>query len=145
MHIKSVLLFILLLLFGTGSVFATNGDSDTNVKGSLSYDKKEGKPKVFIEGIRLDFDYMRRKMGFVDFVNDPAVSDVHIIISSLRSGSGGEVYSLMYNNKTFENLTDFTITCSTLSSDTYEEERKTITDALTMGSGLFNSKLKTYF
>ncbi|MFW6309817.1 MAG: hypothetical protein ACOC1D_01835, partial [Prolixibacteraceae bacterium] len=83
--------------------------------------------------MRLDFDYLRRNMLFVDFVNDPAVADVHIIINSRISGSGGYVYSLMFNNKTFENLADFTLTSTTASSDTHDERRKKITDALTMG------------
>jgi hypothetical protein len=72
-------------------------------------------------------------MRFVDFVNDPAVADVHIIINSRVSGSGGQVYSLMFNNKTFENFTDFTVTSTTASSDTSEEKRKKIKDALSMG------------
>jgi len=99
----------------------------------LSYDKKDGNPKVFVEGIRLDFDFMRRNMRLVDFVNDPAVSDVHVIITERRSGSGGSVYSLMYNNNTFERMSNFTLTCTTASSDTQEEIRKTITDAISMG------------
>lgn len=133
MNIKLAVLFVCFLFAGNSFAGTKADNADSKVKARLSYDKKEGRPKVFIEGIRLDFDYMRRNMGFIDFVNDPAVSDVHIIISARRSGSGGEVYSLMYNNKTFENLSDFTITCTTASSDTQDEIRKTITDAITLG------------
>ncbi|MCY1721262.1 hypothetical protein OU798_12965 [Prolixibacteraceae bacterium Z1-6] len=132
---KNLFIIFALLFFSTSAAFAGNGNTDTKVKakGVYSYDKREGKPKIYIEGIRLDMDYMLRNMRFVDFVNDPAVADVHIIINSRISGSGGQVYSLMYNNKTFENLSDFTITATTASSDTYEEQRKKITDALTLG------------
>lgn len=130
---KYIKLFFLFFIFGTVTGIASNGDTDTKVKGYFSYDKKEGKPKIFIEGIRLDFDFMRRNMKFVDFVNDPAVSDVHIIINNRISGSGGQVYSLMYNNITFENFSNFTLTCTTASSDTHVERRKIITDAITMG------------
>ncbi len=128
------IILLLLLTFGFGNTsFGAGKEEDKKLTGKLSYDKKEGKPKVFVEGIRLDFDYMRRNMRFVDFVNDPAVSDVHIIITQRRSGSGGYVYSLMYNNNTVEGISDFTLTCTTASSDTHIEIRKTITDALTMG------------
>ncbi|MDB4582264.1 hypothetical protein N9164_03860 [Draconibacterium sp.] len=126
-------LFLLLFLFGTTVCYAANGDHDKKLTGKLSYDKKEGKPKIFVEGIRLDMDFMRRNMRFVDFVNDPAVSDIHIIINNRISGSGGQVYSLMFNNNTFEGIADYTLTCTTAASDTYEEQRKKITDALTMG------------
>ena len=126
-------LAILFLLFGSVTTLAGDLNSDTQVTGRLSYDKKEGKPKVFIEGIWLDFDFMRRNMKFVDFVNDPAVADVHIIINQRVNGGGGLVYSLMYNTKTFENFNDFTLTCTTTPGDTHDERRKIITDAISKG------------
>lgn len=130
---KSLVLIVLLLVGFAG--FASGGDTDTKVKvkTNITYDKKEGKPKIYIEGIHLDMDFLRRNMRFVDFVNDPAVSDVHILINNRINGSGGQVYSIMYTNKTFETLSDFTITCTTASSDTYEEQRKIITDAISLG------------
>ncbi len=130
---KFIKLFFLFFIFGTVSSFAADNGALTKIKENYSYDKKEGKPKVFIEGIRLDFDFMRRNMKFVDFVNDPAVADVHIIINQRVNGGGGLVYSLMYNTKTFENFGDFTLTCTTSLSDTHEERRKIITDAISMG------------
>lgn len=130
---KKLVAFTFVLFALSFSGFAGSEDSDTKVAGRYSYAKKEGKPKVFIEGIYLDFDFMRRNMRYIDFVNDPAVADVHIIINSRMSGSGGQVYSIMYTNKTFENLNDFTLTCTTASSDSYEERRKIITDAITLG------------
>ena len=122
-----------LLLYGNTVLNAGNTNSESKNTALYSYDKREGKPKVYIEGIYLDFDFMRRNMKFIDFVNDPAVADVHILINNRRSGSGGQVYSLMYNNKTFEGIGDFTLTSTTAASDTHEERRKKITDALTLG------------
>ena len=128
---------VILVLFMFVPTIALGGDGDTNkevgIRSSLSYDKKEGKTKIYVEGGNLDMDYMRRNMRFVDFVNDPAVADVHIIITTRRSGSGGRVYSIMYNNKTFENFSNYTITATTASSDTDDEERKKIKDALSLG------------
>lgn len=124
-----------LLFFATTIVSASNKVSDTKVKvkSAYSYDKRDAKLKIYVEGIRLDMDYLLKNMRYVDFVNDPAVADVHIIINSRVSGSGGNVYSLMYNNKTFENFSDYTITTTTALSDTYEEKRKKIKDALSLG------------
>ncbi len=133
MNSKSIILSLFIVLSGSFTVFAGSNPSDGKVNGRYSYDKKEGKPKVFIEGIWIDFDYMRRNIQFIDFVNDPAVADVHIIINSRTSGSGGNVYSIMYNNKTFENISEYTLTCTTASSDTQEEKRKKIADAITLG------------
>jgi hypothetical protein len=124
-----------LFLFSNSVALAGDKNTDTKVrmKGSLSYDKKEGKPKIYIEGVKLDMDYMRRNMRFADFVNDPAVADIQIIITDRISGSGGRIYSLMFNNKTFENFGDFTLTAITASSDTSDEVRRKIKDALSLG------------
>ena len=130
---KNVLLAVLIFIIGNFTATAGSGGSDAKTNVFYSYNKRESKPKVFVEGIWLDFDYMRRNMQFVDFVNDPAVADVHIIINNRISGSGGQVYSLMYNNKTFENISNFTLTCTTAASDTHEERRKKITETLTLG------------
>jgi hypothetical protein len=140
---KFSVLFIL-LLFTVPVVFAdgSHTESKVDVSGLRSYTKKEEKLKVYFEGIRLDMDYLRRQMRFVDFVNEPAVADVHIIITSRVSGSGGQVYSLMYNNLTIENLSNYTITCTSTSSDTHEETRRKITDALTLGLMPFVNQTK---
>ncbi len=124
------LYFICILSFPS---IAGSSDTKSNISAFKSYDKLKNKPKIFIEGVRLDFDYMRRNMRFVDFVNEPTVSDVHIIITQRINGGGGKVYSLMFNNKSFENIGDFTLTCSSSPDNTQEELRKIIIDALTMG------------
>jgi len=132
-HIKRLQLVALIILLITPSLFAGNNYLELPNETSSFYGKKERKPKVFVEGIRLDFDYMRRQMKFVDFVYDPADSDVHIIISHQINGGGGSVYSIMYNNLTYENLSNYTLTCSTTPGDTQEEVREKITETLTLG------------
>ncbi|WP_320111308.1 hypothetical protein [Draconibacterium orientale] len=143
--LRFLTIFTLLFCFAFINVrSAEKPEKDVFIKsrGSLSYNKREAKIKVYIEGVRLDMDYMRRNMRFADFVNDPAVADVHIIINNRVSGSGGMVYSLMYNNLTFENFSDFTITCTTLADDTNEEERQKLKDALSLGLMPFVNQTK---
>ena len=130
--------YFIVFAFPISLIFTSHAGDKINkhkveIKSSNNYLKRNDKLKVYAEGIRLDMDYLRRNMRFVDFVTEPAVADVHIIISSRISGSGGQVYSLMFNNLTFENFSDFTITASTLASDTFEESRKKIKDALSLG------------
>lgn len=136
------LIFLCLVVNSISAAEKPEKDIRIKSRGSLSYDKRDAKIKVYIEGVRLDMDYMRRNMRFADFVNDPAVADVHIIITNQRSGSGGMVYSLMYNNLTFENFNDFTITCTTLADDTNEEERSKMKDALSLGLMPFVNQTK---
>ncbi len=134
--------FLFILSFESSASESGSIDPKLKSKGMPSYQKRDEKIRVFVEGIRLDMDYMRRRMRYVDFVKEPAVADVHIIISSRTSGSGGHVYSLMYNNLTIENLADYTVSATTLSSDTSEEERQKITDALALGIMPFVSQTK---
>lgn len=101
--------------------------------GHISFDRRESKVKVYIEGDHLDMDYLRRNMRFSDFVNDPAVADVHIIVTRRTSGSGGKVYTLRYTNLTFDNIGEFTLTATTAASDTYEEQRSKLKETLTLG------------
>lgn len=145
MILRFLTIFSFLIYFVFSNIWAAEEpEKDVRIKsrGSLSYNKRDAKTKVYIEGVTLDMDYMRRNMRFADFVNDPAVADVHIIINSRRSGSGGTVYSLMYNNLTFANFNDFTITCTTIGDDTNEEERKKLKDALSLGLMPFVNQTK---
>ena len=138
---KILNLTAIFLLWGSFQIFAgnepTQNDEKTiipqNLRDIYSYAQKEGKLKVFIEGIWLDFDYMRRHLQYIDFVNDPAVADIHIIINTRTSGSGGQVYSLRYNNNSFENFSEFTLSCTSAASDTYEERREKIVNSITLG------------
>lgn len=134
MRLRYLLFFILSVLFSYFS-YAGGGlyHADVNTKYSNPYEKSTDKLKVYLEGTRLDMDYLKRNMRFIDFVNDPAVADVHIIINARTTASGGRGYSMMFNNLTVENLSDFTITATTLSSDTFEESRRKIKDALSLG------------
>lgn len=125
--ILCLVLLIAVSTFGKTNVLAAENERH------YANDEIEGKPKVFLEGAYLDMDYLRRNMRFVDFVNDPAVSDVHIIINTQISGSGGVVYSIRFISRTFESFSEYTIKSTTASSDTNEESRKKIADALSLG------------
>jgi len=139
-----VFLFSFLLILSVNSLALNleKADPKSKNKATPSYQKRDDKIRVFVEGIRLDMDYIRRRMRFVDFVKEPAVADVHIIISNRVTGSGGQVYSLMFNNLAFENMSDYTVSATTLSSDTSEEQRKKITDALALGIMPFVNQTK---
>ncbi|NQU84699.1 MAG: hypothetical protein HQ541_02960 [Mariniphaga sp.] len=141
---KNIFRLFIIIILTISAVWVNAKELDSDSKAYLSYNKKEGKPKVFVEGIRLDFDYLRRNMQFVDFVNEPAVADVHIIITQRVNGGGGMVYSMMYNNRTFENFSNYTLTSTSASSDTQDERRKNIANALKMGLMPFVNESEVY-
>ncbi|MCK9400120.1 MAG: hypothetical protein M0Q51_09035 [Bacteroidales bacterium] len=42
-----------------------------------------------------DFDYFRTNFTIVNYVNDNKDADVHILVTSLPTGSGGSAYSII--------------------------------------------------
>lgn len=83
--------------------------------------------KVFLEGDEIsddDFDYLRNIIDFADFVNDPKVADVHIIIIREQTGSGGYNYSVWFNGNSFNDLNEFTLNTSIMPGETIHRSRE---------------------
>jgi hypothetical protein len=89
--------------------------------------------KVFIEGDNLDSDYVRRNVTFVNFVNDPSASDVHIIITQTPTGSGGINYILNFYSKSLAQVGNFSLNCISAPNDTQDAKRECITRTLKLG------------
>lgn len=52
------------------------------------------KTQVYLDGEIEDFNYLRRNILYVDFVNDPRLSHVQVVATRLVLGSGGRRYYL---------------------------------------------------
>lgn len=89
--------------------------------------------KVYFQGNNIDFDYIRRNIQFVDFVNDPLGSDVHVIVTRNATGSGGVNYVLNFYSKTLDQIGDITLNCISMPGDTGDAIRECITRTLKMG------------
>ena len=57
---------------------------------------KKSAPKVFIDGNRVDIDYIRTEITFVNYVWDRKEADVHVLITQQRTGGGGREYTLLF-------------------------------------------------
>ena len=57
---------------------------------------KKTAPKVFIDGNRLDIDYIRTEITFVNYVRDRKEADVHVLITQQRTGGGGQEYTIAF-------------------------------------------------
>lgn len=70
---------------------------------------RPGKLKVFIDcnGTWCDMQYIRSEINIVDFLLDNAAADVHVLITSQNTGSGGEQYQLIFfGQQQFKNQAD---------------------------------------
>ncbi|NIT89968.1 MAG: hypothetical protein GWN82_24725, partial [Gemmatimonadetes bacterium] len=54
------------------------------------------RPNVFFdcEGRNCNDQYFRTEIDWVNWVNEQAVADVHVIVTSTRTGAGGQSYQL---------------------------------------------------
>lgn len=57
---------------------------------------KKDAPKVFLDGERLDLNYIKTEIQFVNYVRDRKEADIHVLITELGTGSGGREYTLAF-------------------------------------------------
>lgn len=108
-------------------------------------DSTNTKLKVFIEGEIPDYDFLRNNLSFVDFVNDPYTSDVHIIVTDKNTGSGGRHYYISFNPITIESIDDLSLNCITSYQDTQDDVRYKFTESIKSGLLVFTIEKQLYY
>jgi hypothetical protein len=126
---KVSIVVVLVLLLNNVSLFASDKSEFDSFNPSASISTL----KVFFEGQNIDFDYIRRNINFVDFVNDPKGSDVHIIVTKNRTGSGGTNYILNFYSQNLNQIGNISLNCISSPGDTDDAVRECITRALKLG------------
>jgi len=53
-------------------------------------------PRVFLDGERLDLNFIKTEIQFVNYVRDRKEADVHVLVTQLGTGSGGREYTLAF-------------------------------------------------
>ena len=97
---------------------------------------------VFLDcGRSCDFDYVRRTIPYVDWVRERLDSDVHVLVTSRETGSGGRIYELQFIGlKDLAGMRDVHEYTST-STDTDAERREGLT--ATIAGGLVRFLMST--
>lgn len=96
-------------------------------------DLKRTAPKVFIDCGDCDLDYIRTEITFVNYVRDRKEAQVHVLITTLRTGSGGREYTLSFNGQNKFAGIDDTQAYYSNKTDTEDEIRYGMVSALKMG------------
>ena len=55
--------------------------------------------KIFIECSTCDFEYIKQEITYVNYVRDPKEAQLHILVSSQITGSGGSEYKLFFSGQ----------------------------------------------
>lgn len=80
-----------------------------------------------------DFDYLRREIPFVNYVRDRQDAQVHVLVTTRRTGAGGSEFTIVYLGRgAFSSLRDSLIHFSS-DTDTFDEVRTGLTHKLKLG------------
>jgi len=94
---------------------------------------KKQAPRVFIDCRRCDMDYIRTEITFVNYVWDRREADIHVLITTQSTGSGGTEYTMAFiGQKDYEDYQN-TLRFVSGSTDTPDEMRQGYVKVLKMG------------
>lgn len=119
-------LIALLLAIGASPALGQNVAPDTVGLASEA-------PRIYLDCNRCDLSHVRREIRFVNHVRDPAVAQIHVLVTDEGTGGGGRTYTMAYLGRgVFEGL-DHTLTYNSLSTHTSARERDGVTEMLKLG------------
>ncbi|NOR11788.1 MAG: hypothetical protein GQ545_00885, partial [Candidatus Aminicenantes bacterium] len=102
---------------------------------ALTYQEelKKAAPKVFIDCRRCDRDYIRTEITFVNYVRDRQDADVHVLITTQRTGSGGQEYAMDFIGQRDYSSIRHTLKYVSNRTDVRDEVRKGYVEVLKRG------------
>ncbi|MBN1154431.1 hypothetical protein JXB12_05860, partial [candidate division KSB1 bacterium] len=90
-------------------------------------------PKVYIDCDYCDFDYIRSEIRCVDYVRDRKEADIHVMITSQTTGSGGEEYTITFIGQLRFDAKNDTLLFTTRQDNTDDDVRRKMVNYLKMG------------
>ena len=89
--------------------------------------------KVFLDCQGCFADFRRAEVTFVEYVRDRVEADVHVLITSVETGSGGREYTAAFTGLKTQAGTDRTIRTVTTRNDPDDIVRRQLANALRVG------------
>lgn len=112
---------------------AQEGSGDPAQTSAQIADWKKTAPRIFMDFNNGDMDYIRKEIPFVNYVRDRKEADVHILVTTQSTGSGGIEYAMAFIGQgAYEGLSSNLIYASN-TTDTDDEVRKGYVAVLKMG------------
>lgn len=111
-----------------------------NANGQDTIPEKPGLLNFFLDCFECDFDYVREELPFVSFVRQPGSADVHILVTDVNTGGGGERFYVNFIG--LRSLKDFNRNYEVITSqsDTEDDVRRALLKALKLGILEFYAK-----
>ena len=94
---------------------------------------KKDAPKIFLDCTHCDHDFIKTNITFVNYVRDRKDADIHILITTQMTGSGGREYSISFiGQNEYSNIQDTLIYISQ-KTDTDDNIRRGLVRVLKLG------------
>jgi hypothetical protein len=118
--------FLFLLTSGSLSVSAQTAAGDLEAL-------KKSAPKVYLDCGSCDSEYIKNEISFVNYVRDRKEAQVHILVTTQETGSGGREYTLAFiGQNDFSGIED-SVRYFSKQADTEDDIRKGLVKALKQG------------
>jgi hypothetical protein len=121
--------FLPCILFASGwlgTAFAQGARTDIEELKKLA-------PRVFLDCDACDSDYIRTEITFVNYVRDRQEAQIHVLITTQSTGSGGTEYTLAFSGQKEFAGRDDVLKYVAGSTDTADERRKGLAGMLKIG------------
>lgn len=91
--------------------------------------------RVFLDcsGFGCYLDYLREEVDFVQYVRDRSDADVHVLITTARTGAGGREYTLSFIGQGTFAATTRSLAVTTENSASDDQRRRALASTLTVG------------
>ncbi len=108
-------IFVLIIIYSFAYLSFSQTDTSTA--------KRINAIKIFLECNSCDFEFIKQELTYVNYVRDPKEAQVHILVSSQNTGSGGTEYKLYFSGQLeLKGMTD-TLSLTTNANNTADETR----------------------
>ncbi len=94
---------------------------------------RDAAPRVYIDCRHCDTQHIRREITLVNYVREPALAEVHVLITDQATGSGGRRYTLHFEGRGRFAGTADTLSHTSGATATSAEERAGLTHVLGLG------------
>jgi len=124
-------LAVIFLLFGLFLHLAAFSFCQTQPNEAVA--EKEGAPKVFIDCELCDMDFIQREIAFINYVSERKEAQVCVLITSGKTESGGEEYTISFTGQNEFEGNNHTLKYSAEKTYTADEVKKGLADQIKMG------------
>jgi len=94
---------------------------------------KQSAPKVYLDCMDCDLEYIKTEITFVNYVRDRKEADIHILVTTQTTAGGGREYTLSFLVQNGFKAVDDTVKYFSNKTDTEDEIRKGLVKSLKIG------------